>query len=125
MKKSYRIKKEKEFKQIIQKRQSFANRHLIVYVRLNEESDHFRVGLSVGKKIGNAVTRNRVKRQIRQSVFELQEDIVLPYDLVIIARPNIVQLSTLEVKENLRHVLQIANVIGKRGKESEEKTVDV
>lgn len=125
MKKSYRIKKEKEFKQIIQKRQSFANRHLIVYVRLNEESDHFRVGLSVGKKIGNAVTRNKVKRQIRQSVFELQEDIVLPYDLVIIARPNIVQLSTLEVKENLLHVLQIANVIGKRGKESEEKTVDV
>lgn len=125
MKKSYRIKKEKEFKQIIQKRQSFANKHLIVYVRLNEESDHFRVGLSVGKKIGNAVTRNKVKRQIRQSVFELQEDIVLPYDLVIIARPNIVQLSTLEVKENLLHVLQIANVIGKRGKESEEKTMDV
>ena len=106
MKKSYRIKKEKEFQHIMEKRQSFANRNFVVYVAENPNNQHFRVGLSVGKKVGNAVMRNRIKRLIRQGLFEMKAEIKRHYNIVLIARPNIVNLSFEEVKKNLQHVFK-------------------
>ncbi|MGO3732159.1 MAG: ribonuclease P protein component [Vagococcus sp.] len=111
MKKSYRIKKEKEFQQIIQKKQSFANRNFVVYVSESTDNAHFRIGLSVGKKIGNAVTRNRVKRLMRQALFELKSEIKPEYNVILIARPNIVGLTLEEVKKNIQHVFKLANLI--------------
>ncbi|MGO2082716.1 ribonuclease P protein component [Vagococcus sp.] len=111
MRKSYRIKREVDFQTIIKKKQSFANRNFVVYFNQNEQNTHFRVGISVGKKIGNAVNRNRVKRLIRQSLFELKDEIKPTHDIIIIARPNIVGLSFDEVKQNTRHVLNLANLI--------------
>lgn len=111
MKKSYRIKKEKEFQTIIYKKDSYANRNFVVYIYPAEENVHFRVGLSVGKKVGNAVTRNRVKRLMRQSLFELKEEIKPNYNIVLIARPKIVGLSLEEVKNNIEHVFKLANII--------------
>ncbi|AQP53885.1 ribonuclease P protein component [Vagococcus penaei] len=111
MKKSYRIKKEKEFQTIIHAKQSYANRNFVVYHLNNSENPHFRVGISVGKKIGNAVTRNRVKRLIRQSLFDLKMRIEPDQDIIIIARPNVVGLSQQDVKSNIEHVLGLANLI--------------
>ena len=94
----------------MQKKQSFANKNFVVYVAA-QESPHFRVGLSVGKKIGNAVMRNRVKRQIRESLFVLKDEIGSEYAIIVIARPNIVNLTTGEVQKNLAHVFKLANIL--------------
>lgn len=64
MKKSYRVKRDKDFNAIFKSGQNVANRKFVVY-RLRKDQPHFRVGLSVSKKLGNAVTRNRIKRLIR------------------------------------------------------------
>ena len=77
----------------------------------NSEQTHFRVGLSVGKKVGNAVMRNRVKRQIRQSLFEMKAEIKTDCNFIVIARPAIIDLSTIEVKKNLQHVLKLAKIM--------------
>lgn len=111
MKKSYRIKKEKEFQQIIYKKDSYANRNFVLYILPAEENKHFRVGLSVGKKIGNAVMRNKVKRRMRVSLFELQDSIKPNYNIILIARPRVVDLSLPEVKNNIEHVFKLANII--------------
>ncbi|MGY3750986.1 ribonuclease P protein component [Vagococcus acidifermentans] len=111
MKKSYRIKKESDFQNIINEKNSFANRNFVVYVSKQDNSRHFKVGLSVGKKIGNAVTRNRYKRLIRQALLSIQKDIPPNYYFIVIARPNIVSLSYDEVKKNLIHVLRLANIL--------------
>lgn len=111
MKKAYRIKKESEFQTIIQKKNSSANRNFVVYMIKDSEQAHFRVGLSVGKKVGNAVMRNRVKRQIRQSLFEMREEIKTDCNFIVIARPAVVHLSTIEVKKNLQHVLKLAKIM--------------
>ena len=111
MKKSYRIKKEKEFQKIIYHKDSYANRNFVVYILPAEENTHFRVGLSVGKKIGNAVARNKVKRLMRTSLHDLRDSIKPSYNIVLIARPKVVDLSLDEVKNNIEHVFKLANII--------------
>ncbi|UUV98392.1 ribonuclease P protein component [Vagococcus luciliae] len=111
MKKAYRIKKEKEFQKIIENKQSFANRNFIVYVYESPENVHFRVGLSVGKKVGNAVMRNRVKRLMRTSLYDMKEMVQSNYNIVLIARPQVINLSLDEVKKNIQHVFKLANLM--------------
>ncbi len=110
MRKAYRVKKEREFQKVFHEGQSFANRKFVVYV-LKKEQPHFRVGISVGKKIGNAVARNAVKRKIRASLFSLKEQIEPTVDFIVIARPSVSNLSSQEVYSNLLHVLKLAKII--------------
>lgn len=105
MKKKFRIKKNKEFQFTFKKGKSFANRQLVIYYVQRPEQDHFRIGLSVGKKIGNAVTRNRIKRYLREAFQELQENILLPHDIVIIARQPTKEMGYEEMKKSLTHLL--------------------
>ncbi|HIY58568.1 MAG TPA: ribonuclease P protein component [Candidatus Tetragenococcus pullicola] len=110
MRKAYRVKKEKEFQKVYQEGQSFANRKFVVYV-LAKDQVHFRVGISVGKKIGNAVARNAVKRKIRASIFDMKEIINPTIDFIVIARPSVSTLSSKEVYSNLKHVFKLAKII--------------
>lgn len=111
MKKEYRIKKNQDFQKIYKNGESFANRQFIVYKYPNETIPHFRLGLSVSKKIGNAVTRNQVKRYIRQVFTELKADLDPLYDYIIIARKPASEMNYFEVKKSLIHVLKIAKVL--------------
>ena len=111
MRKSFRVKKEKEFQNVFHTGSSKANRQFGVYVLPKEGQSHFRVGISVGKKIGNAVMRNAVKRKIRQGLLELKPEIKPGIDFIIIARQPTTHLTTEEIKKNLLHVLKLAQVI--------------
>ena len=108
IKKTYRVKRSKDFDQIFSAKHSFANKKFVVY-KLNTNQPHFRVGLSVSKKLGHAVLRNRIKRLLRQAIAEFK-----PYltdeDFVIIARSGVETLSFEEVKKNLKHVLKLSKI---------------
>ena len=77
---------------------------------------HFRVGLSVGKKVGNAVNRNEVKRKIRAAVYSIKEEIDPELDFIVIARPSVKGLTYDEVRSNLVHVLKLAKIIDREEK---------
>lgn len=111
MKKAYRVKKEKDFQQVFHAGRSCANKKFVVYTIDKPDSIHFRVGISVGKKVGNAVVRNRIKRMIRAAVFDLKEEIVPRQDFIIIARPAVKGIPMGELKKNLVHVLKLANIM--------------
>ena len=64
MKKEFRVRKNEDFSRIIKKKQSMANRSFIIYY-LKNDLDHARIGISVSKKLGKAVIRNKIKRQVR------------------------------------------------------------
>ncbi|WP_085993784.1 ribonuclease P protein component [Oceanobacillus senegalensis] len=105
MKKIFRIKKNEEFQLVFKKGKSFANRQLVIYYMEKPGQDHFRIGLSVGKKIGNAVTRNRIKRYLRQAFQELEDYIKYPHDIVIIARNQTKDMEYKDIKKSLIHLL--------------------
>ncbi|NVY96606.1 ribonuclease P protein component [Lactobacillus sp. DCY120] len=112
MKKSYRVKKEAEFQAVFDYHHSVANRAFVLYQMPKPQQKHFRVGLSVGKKIAHtAVLRNQVKRYLRQSILELRSEIQPECDFLIIARPLATQLDFHETKQNLIHLLKLGKIL--------------
>lgn len=85
MKKKCRVCKNYEFSSIIQKRKYIKTSAFVFYYQPKKE-EHARVGISIGKKLGNAVARNKVKRQIRgmiDALYTFDE----AYDTILIVRP--------------------------------------
>jgi len=105
MKKEFRIKNNKEFQLVFKKGESYANRQLVIYFLEKPEQEHFRIGLSVGTRIGNAVTRNRIKRYLRESFTSLKYDIKPTVDMVIIARQPTKDMDYHEIRKSLIHLL--------------------
>ena len=67
---------------------------LVAYSKPNELT-HYRWGLSVSRRVGNAIRRNRVKRLLRESIRILQPDFPGSYDIILVVRPH----DPLELKE--------------------------
>ncbi|NLC54877.1 MAG: ribonuclease P protein component [Erysipelothrix sp.] len=84
MKKERRIKRADEFQGIIKKRNSELNSKFVIYHVPKQES-YARVGVSVGKKLGNAVLRNKVKRQLRMMIQDIYQK-SYSFDSVVIVR---------------------------------------
>ncbi|MDT8863018.1 ribonuclease P protein component [Alkalihalobacillus sp. MEB130] len=113
MKKEQRIKTNEEFSKVFKNGQSVANRQFVLYKLPKEGQGPFRLGLSVSKKVGNAVTRNRVKRYIRE-VFRLKAELLhSDADYVVIARNPAASMSSQEVEQSLLHVFRKARVLKK------------
>ena len=85
MKKENRIKKNEEFSRIIAKKHTVGNAVFLVYFD-KKAFDHARVGISVSKKMGNAVVRNKIKRQLRMMFIESFDYENCPYDLIVIVK---------------------------------------
>lgn len=68
----------------------YANGHLVLYARKNLSQSN-RVGITVSKKLGGAVIRNRVRRRLRE-VYRLHEEQFAPgWDIVIVARSRCIK----------------------------------
>ena len=123
MKKSFRVKREEDFKAIFKDGTSFANRKFVVY-QLENQQNHFRVGLSVSKKLGNAVTRNQIKRRIRHILQSVKGSLVEHVDFVVIARKGVETLEYAEMEKNLLHVLKLSKIYQEGNGSEKETTVD-
>ena len=98
MEKAYRIKKNQEIDALVKQRNSAANSFFVVYAAVNK-IDHFRFAVSVSKKYGNAVERNKIKRRIRE--ITRQANITAKTDFLIVAKPTARKLDFKEIKDNL------------------------
>jgi len=123
LKKNFRVKREKDFKAIFKEGTSFANRKFVIY-RLENKQKHFRVGLSVSKRLGNAVTRNQIKRRIRHILQNAKGEISEDVDFVVIARNGVEALGYVEMEKNLLHVLKLSKIYQEGNGSEKETTVD-
>lgn len=103
MKKINIIKDSKDFEMIIKNNKSFRTKYFYIY-KQNHEENIYHFGLSVGKKIGNAVRRNKVKRQLREIIS--QNHYQKNFDCIIIVRREINDADFQKIKEDLNFALK-------------------
>ena len=92
-----RLRKKAEFDRVYSARESSADGRLIVYA-LARKSGRSRVGVSVGKRLGSAVIRNRYKRTLREAFRKSQYELPVGYDYVLIPRRAKIVSSSLYAK---------------------------
>ncbi len=102
MKKQYRVKKSQDIEKILKNHRFSKNPYFTLYIKEQNETNHFRYAISVGKKIGNAVVRNRLKRQIRAVIRNL--NIKPDFDVFIVARGKVLELNFEGINKELNYL---------------------
>jgi ribonuclease P protein component len=89
-----RLSRSGEFDRVYRDGSSHATRYLVLYSfpRRGDETHDVRLGVSVSRKVGGSVERNRVKRALREAFWGLAERLPPGYDFVIVARPELGEL---------------------------------
>ena len=96
------------FRRLYHKGHSAAGRSLVLYCRKNGSAEN-RIGLTVSAKLGHAVKRNRLRRQLR-AVYRLHEsEFAAGWDIVVVARSRAMQAPYQELE---RDYLQMAGKLG-------------
>jgi ribonuclease P protein component len=98
-----RVKKRRDFTRVYQKGKSVAAKDMVLCYRKNGLSD-FRVGFTVSKKVGNAVTRNHVRRRLKEIARLHPDFFMLGYDYVIVAKHTITQISYREMEKEVENL---------------------
>jgi ribonuclease P protein component len=100
-----RLSRSAEFDRVFRQGRSLGNRVVVLYSFPRGEEGGPRLGLSVSRKIGGAVERNRVKRLLREA-FELEGARLSPgQDVVLVARPEARAVAEREGLEGIRAAL--------------------
>ncbi len=108
-----RLSRSAEFERVYRQGRSIANRHLVLYTFPNPSTDRPRLGLSVSRKVGGAVQRNKVKRLLREAFAQAETELKPDQDVVVVARPAAGELAE---REGLAGVdASLAELIGKAG----------
>lgn len=91
-----RLSRSAEFDRVYRHGRSTGNRHLVLYTFPNQAAERPRMGLSVSRRVGGAVERNRVKRLLREAWAHVQDGLVGGQDVVVLARPEARELAERE-----------------------------
>jgi ribonuclease P protein component len=108
-----RLSRSAEFERVYRASSSHGNRYLVLYAFPREDEEGVRVGLTVPRKVGGAVERNRVKRLLREAFDAEGAGVPSNHDVVIKARPDVSELAEREGLEGVRAAL--AELLAKAG----------
>jgi ribonuclease P protein component len=109
----HRLSRSRDFDAVYRHGRSVSTRFLVLYrfERAEEGDGHARLGIAVPKKIGTAVTRNRIKRRLREAWRDLLPSIDAGTDYVLLVRPSLAEAAENQGPEWLRE--RIEEVLGK------------
>ena len=105
MKKNETIKKSTEFTELITKSKYFKTKEYIVYYKDNDLNKR-RFGIAISNKIGNAVTRNKLKRQTREIIHKLKNLFKNNQDYIIMIKKEAKNSPFIEKMNNLENKLK-------------------
>ena len=108
--KFFSIKNDREFKFLFRKGETCVNYAFVCYFRENKRRRN-RCGIVTGKKIGNAVTRNRARRVIREAFRQVNLPLKGNYDVVFVARTKTVHKKSTDIYNVMLPMLIEAGVV--------------
>lgn len=105
-----RLSRSGEFDRVYRDGYSHATRYLVLYSfpRREDGDRDVRLGVSASRKVGGAVERNRAKRILRESFWELSDRLPGGHDFVLVARPDIADLMEREGAPGVRASIEEA-----------------
>jgi ribonuclease P protein component len=102
-----RLSRSGEFERVYREGTSHASRYLVVHAFPRPGDDGSpRLGVSVGRKLGGAVERNRVKRLLRDAFWACSERVAPGHDFVIVARPDAGELAVARGERGMEEALE-------------------
>jgi ribonuclease P protein component len=99
-----RLSRSGDFDRAYRDGRSHANRHLVLYAFPrgdDEDDDEVRLGVSVGRKVGGATERNKVKRAMREAFWSQSDRLPAGYDFVLVGRSGVADLVEREGTDGL------------------------
>lgn len=100
------LKKNSDFKKVYNSSCSCANKQFVGYFLKNNLTNN-RIGISISKKVGNSVTRHRLKRLVKEAYRLNQSKIKSGYDIVIIARAGAKEKDYWGIESSLKHLFHL------------------
>ncbi len=115
--KSFRLRQSADLQRVRRRGQSW--RHPLAVLLVHESGptmlDRSRFAFVAGRRVGNAVVRNRVKRLLREAVRHHVDDIEAGWDCMLIARNALADASYIEVETAVSELLTRANLLHQNG----------
>jgi ribonuclease P protein component len=113
----FRLRKHADYQRVYQASRKQFSKQMSFFVATRPADSHFteptpRIGLTVGKVMGKAVDRNRIKRRMREAVRRNLNELTAPVDVILHPRRSVIDLdfATLD-----REVAQVFRTIQKQG----------
>lgn len=110
MKNTVSLNKNYQFSRVYKRGSSAAGRYLILDCLKNRQKV-LRLGITASKKVGNSVIRNRIRRLIKENYRQLEDRVVLGFDIVFIVRSNKKLPTYYDIKKEMKYLLSKLNML--------------
>lgn len=99
------LNKNYEFLRVYKKGRFYVGKYMVIYI-LPNSSEKNRLGISISRKYGKSVKRNRIKRLIRESYRQYEEFIESGFDIVITARHSLTMPDFSAVRKEMKYLMK-------------------